>query len=134
MKTIALVIPSMFAAMVAFAAEPLSNTITAQTASLWAAADAGSGPSSTVSPASDMQATQAGDRRDLSAAFTLKQPRPAGGRMLSLFNPLAPEAPEPTTRWAACTPWIAVAEKSGRAPSMVEVRHEPHFGAVLCSR
>jgi hypothetical protein len=132
MKTIALVIPLLGAVLVASAEEPSTNTITAPATSLWTRADAGSDPSSNAPPASDLQATQAGERRDLSTAVTLKPPRPAGGPVLSLFNPLAPVAPEPTTRWAARAPWVAVAEKSGRAPSAVEVRHEPRFGVMLC--
>ena len=134
MKTIALVIPCLFAAMVTSAAEPSTNSITAPATSLWPRADAGFGPSSTAPPATDIQSAQSGERGDLSAALTLKQPRLAGGPVLSLFNPTAPVQPEAYTRWALHTAWFAIAEKSGRAPSAVEVRHEARFGVVMCSR
>jgi hypothetical protein len=133
MKTIAFVIALCGVAVAASAAEPSTNTIAAPVTSLWTNASPGSGQSSNAPPATDMEAGKVGERLDLSTAVTLK-PRPAGGPVLSLFNPLAPVPPEPSTRWAARAPWVAAAERTGKAPSTVEMRHESRFGVVVCSR
>lgn len=65
-------------------------------------------------------------------SITKAPPSKARG-LLELFNPFAPTAPQPQSRWIERTDW---GTKASRAGSMIpaEVRHEARFGFVAASR
>jgi hypothetical protein len=53
--------------------------------------------------------------------------------VLELFNPFAPAAPQPETRWIERSDWGTTASKVVSS-TPVEVRHEARFGLVAVSR
>ena len=53
--------------------------------------------------------------------------------VLELFNPFAPAAPQPQTRWIERSAWSTTASR-GSSSTPVEVRHEAQFSVVAVSR
>jgi hypothetical protein len=53
--------------------------------------------------------------------------------VLELFNPFAPAAPQPQSRWIERSAWGTTASKVGSS-TPVEVRHEAQFSLIAVSR
>jgi len=69
----------------------------------------------------------------LGADSITKAPPSKTRSVLELFNPFAPAAPQPQTRWIERSAWGTTASKVGSS-TPVEVRHEAQFSLVAVSR
>ena len=62
-----------------------------------------------------------------------KAPPSKARSFLELFNPFAPTAPQPQSRWIERSAWGTTASRAG-SMTPVEVRHEAQFGIVAAGR
>jgi len=138
MKTILCLIPLMGAALLATAAEPVTNkpptTTTTTTTELSATKDATPPPQPATPSEADRLSTQKiGERIATSGALTKTEPSKV--RMLGeLVNPFAPVQPQPETRWLERAPWSTAATTAAGSMTPVEMRHESRFGLTIAVR